>query len=82
MTDLVRNEETIIEIMRDLIKINAVVATELIQLVENTSRQIRGSIPEGCKAAHGTLKQDIVRIAEKWNKNCETLRSHNLSHDT
>lgn len=82
MTDLEGNEETIVEMLKDLIKINAVVATELIQLVENTSQQIRGSIPESCKAAHGDLKQDIVRIAEKWNNNCETLRSHNLSHDT
>jgi len=81
MTDLISNEEKIIEIMRDLIKINAVVATEMIQLVENTSRQVRGVIPEDCRAAHTALKKDVIRIAEKWNKNCDVLRSHNLTHE-
>ena len=65
----------------DLIQINAVVATELIQLVENSSRQLRGAIPDSCKSQHGELRKQVVEIAEKWNENCDMLRQHNLKHD-
>ena len=67
--------------VRDLIQINAVVATELIQLVENTSRQLRGEIPETCRRQHGELRRQVVEIAERWGGGCETLRAHNLEHD-
>ena len=67
--------------VRDLIQINAVVATELIQLVENTSRQLRGEIPDRCRREHGELRRQVVEIAERWSGDCEILRTHNLSHD-
>lgn len=67
--------------VRDLIQINAVVATELIQLVENTSRQLRGEIPESCRRQHGELRRQVVEIAERWSQDCQVLRAHNLSHD-
>ena len=74
-----RSNETT-ELLKDLIKINAVIATELIQLVENSSRQIRGEIPDSCKVQHGTLKKEIIEIAEKWHDSCHMLREHNLGH--
>jgi hypothetical protein len=67
--------------VRDLIQINAVVATEMIQLVENTSRQLRGEIPEACRRQHDELRRQVIEIAERWSGGCETLRAHNLHHD-
>ena len=69
------------DLLRDLIRINAVIATELIQLVENSSRQLRGDIPDSCKIQHGRLRSEVIEIAEKWNENCEMLRKHNLHHE-
>jgi len=42
------NQEKLTELFQDLVKINSIIATELIQLVENSSRQIRGEIPGAC----------------------------------
>ena len=75
------NSQQLDEMLQDLIKINAVIATELIQLVENSNRQIRGEIPESCRVQHGTLRKEVIEIAEKWNDNCAMLRKHNLDHD-
>ncbi len=69
-----------LEILKDMVKLNSIIATELIQLVENSSRQLRGDIPESCKIQHGELRKQVVEIAEKWNSNCEVLREHNLKH--
>jgi uncharacterized protein YcsI (UPF0317 family) len=69
-----------LEILKDMVKLNAIIATELIQLVENSSQQLRGAIPDSCKHQHGELRQQIVEIAEKWNDNCAMLRQHNLKH--
>jgi uncharacterized protein YcsI (UPF0317 family) len=63
-----------LELLKDLVKINAIIATELIQLVENSSKQIRGEIPDSCRIQHGQLRREVVEIAEKWNKDCEMLR--------
>jgi len=38
------NQADIFEILKDLVKINSIIATELIQLVENSSSQLRGEI--------------------------------------
>ncbi len=70
-----------LEILKDMVKLNAIIATELIQLVENSSRQLRGDIPESCKIQHGEIRKQVVEIAEKWNDNCDILRQHNLKHD-
>lgn len=67
--------------LKDLIKINSVIATELIQLVENSSKQLRGDIPKSCKEQHKKLKKEIIEIAEKWNNNCELLKEHNIEHE-
>ena len=75
------NQRQLAELLKDLIKINAVIATEMIQLVENSSRQIRGQVPESCLTQHAQLRQEVVQIVEKWRQDCEMLRRHNLAHE-
>jgi len=75
------DQQQLLEVLKDLIKINSVIATELIQLVENSSKQLRGEIPESCVLQHGLLRKEVVELAEKWNNNCDTLRTHNLKHE-
>lgn len=74
-------QQETIELLKDLIKVNAIIATELIQLVENSSKQLRGDIPESCITQHGQLRKEVVELAEKWNNNCAMLRTHNLKHE-
>jgi uncharacterized protein YcsI (UPF0317 family) len=74
-------QEKLTGLLQDLIKINSIIATELIQIVENSSRQIRREIPESCIKAHAGLRKEIIEIAEKWHKDCALLRKHNLKHD-
>ena len=45
-----------LDILKDMVKLNAIIATELIQLVENSSQQLRGAIPDSCKGQHGELR--------------------------
>jgi len=79
--DSMDKEDEIHLMLKDLIKINAIIATELIQLVENSSKQLRGELPESCKIQHNELKKEIVEIAERWNRNCHLLKEHNLGHE-
>ena len=74
-------QRTTVELLKDLVKINAIIATELIQLVENSSKQLRGEIPGSCVSQHGELRKEVVQLAEKWNNNCDILRTHNLKHE-
>jgi hypothetical protein len=70
------------DLLKDLIRINAVIANEMIQLVENSSRLVRGGdVPETCKVQHQALKKEIIEIAERWSDGCQTLRKHNLEHE-
>jgi hypothetical protein len=79
---MAENTLEVAKMLKDLIKINAVIATELIQLVENSSRLVHGGeVPETCQVQHRALREEIVQIAERWNESCQTLRDHNLSHD-
>lgn len=75
------NQAKLTELLKDLVKINSIIATELIQLVENSSRQIRGAIPDLCKIQHTELRKEVIEIAEKWRGDCDVLRAHNLKHD-
>ena len=78
---MTHDDTELVDLLKDMIKINAVIATELIQLVENSSRQIRWEIPESKKVQHGTLKKEIVEIAEKGHDNCRMLTEHNIGHE-
>lgn len=55
------------DMLADLIWLNAVVATELIQITENTSAIVRkSSPPASCLAEHHALRETALAIAEKY----------------
>jgi len=55
------------EMLADLIWLNAVIATELIQITENTSAILRKSPPpESCIAEHHALREVALKMAEKY----------------
>jgi hypothetical protein len=61
-----QNDE-IIQMLADLIWLNAVIATELIQVTENTSSILRKSPPpETCLQDHNALRVTALEIAEKY----------------
>ncbi len=74
-------QEDLKELLRDLIWLNAVVATELIQLVENSSASLRGSVPQKCLLQHRELRQDAIKIVAKHCPHKESsLEKHVLGH--
>jgi hypothetical protein len=55
------------EMLADLIWLNALIATELIQVTENTSAILRKSLPpESCLQEHHALRETALCIAEKY----------------
>ncbi|HUH79298.1 MAG TPA: hypothetical protein VLY83_05315 [Methanoregula sp.] len=61
------NDETTREMFADLLWLNAVIATELIQLTENSSAILRRSPPpESCLREHKELRKTALAIAEKY----------------
>ena len=69
------------EMLRDLIWLNGVIATELIQLVENSSATLRGSVPENCLIQHGELRRQALKIvADHCGRDAEALKKHILGH--
>lgn len=70
------------ELIRDLIFVLAVEATETMQVTENTSAMLRGEVPSSCRTAHYRLREHIVQIASKWNKDrTADLKKHLFGHD-
>ncbi|MDK2973872.1 MAG: hypothetical protein PWP08_243 [Methanofollis sp.] len=62
------NEER--AMLEDLIWLNAVIATELIQITENTSQILRKQAPPAtCLAEHRSLRETALAIAEKYRQN-------------
>jgi hypothetical protein len=73
------NEETL-ALLKDLVWLNAVIATELIQITENVSTMLRQSLPpESCRRDHNRLREEALRIAEKYNPGTG-LREHLTGH--
>ncbi|MBP2145788.1 hypothetical protein J2129_001242 [Methanofollis sp. W23] len=55
------------EMFKDLLWLNAVIATELIQITENTSQILRKQPPpDSCVREHGELRETALAIAEKY----------------
>jgi hypothetical protein len=68
------------EMLADLIWLNAVIATELIQITENTSAILRKSPPpESCLAEHHELKKTALHMAKKY-RHTTVLGQHLLKH--
>jgi len=68
------------ELLHDLIWLNAVIATELIQVTENVSSILRNAPPpESCREDHNRLREQALRIAEKYS-DAAALRKHLTGH--
>jgi archaellum component FlaC len=68
------------EMLKDLLWLNSVIATELIQITENTSQILRKEdIPESCRVEHAELRRRALEIAEKCHQ-CEALKNHLEKH--
>jgi phosphoribosyl 1,2-cyclic phosphodiesterase len=65
------------EMLADLIWLNALIATELIQVTENTSVILRKSPPpESCIKEHNKLRETALQMAEKYRPG--TILAHHL----
>jgi hypothetical protein len=68
------------EMLADLIWLNALIATELIQVTENTSAILRNAPPPAtCITEHNELRATALAIAEKYRK-ASALGRHLHAH--
>jgi hypothetical protein len=68
------NDETR-QMLADLIWLNALIATELIQITENTSAILRKSAPpESCLQDHNALRSTALEIAQRYKSNTALAR--------
>jgi hypothetical protein len=68
------------ELLRDLVWLNAVIATELIQITENVSSILRNAPPpDSCREDHDRLREQALLIAEKYS-DASALRKHLTGH--
>ncbi len=66
------------EMLADLIWLNALIATELIQVTENSSAILRKSPPpESCLMEHQALRKTALFMAEKYRPG--TMLSQHLT---
>ncbi len=66
--------------LRDLLWLNALLATEVIQITENTSALLRNAPPPvRCLEEHQALRSVALQIAEKYRKEV-VLRKHLTGH--
>jgi hypothetical protein len=74
------DEIDIREMLQDLVWLNAVIATEVIQITENTSAILRKATPPvACLKEHQALRTTALAIAEKYHKE-SPLRQHLAGH--
>lgn len=70
------------EAIADMLFVLAVNSTETMQVTENTSQLLRIEVPTSCRTAHFRLREHIVKIANRWNKDrASDLRKHLFGHD-
>ncbi|MDH7592803.1 MAG: hypothetical protein QHG99_00395 [Methanomicrobiales archaeon] len=68
------------EMLSDLLWLNALLATELVQVTENTSSILRrGPVPVSCLEEHQVLREIALAIAEKYRQS-DALRHHLSGH--
>jgi hypothetical protein len=73
-------DKEIKEMLADLVWLNALIATELIQVTENTSAILRKSPPpESCMAEHAALRTTALLMAEKYHPGA-MLAQHLTKH--
>lgn len=70
------------ELLADVVFIISVMSTEVIQQTENSSKALHGEVPAGCRSAHYRLREHIVQISSKWNRDrTADLKKHLFGHD-
>ena len=68
------------QMLADLVWLNALIATELIQVTENTSAILRKAPPpDSCLQDHNALRETALAIAEKYRADT-TLARHLGKH--
>jgi hypothetical protein len=68
------------EMLADLLWLNALIATELIQITENSSAILRNTPPPAaCIREHADLRAHALTIAEKYQPGT-VLRQHITGH--
>ncbi|MCK9317615.1 hypothetical protein [Methanoculleus sp.] len=73
-------DEELKEMLRDLIWLNSLIATELIQITENTSQILRKAAPpEACITEHAALRATALEIADRYRPDT-MLRQHVQKH--
>jgi hypothetical protein len=80
MPDEIMKEKEMTEVLRDLAWLNAVIATELIQITENSSAILRKSPPpDSCLRDHQSLRETALLIAERYRPGT-ALKEHLTRH--
>lgn len=71
------------ELLRDLVWLNGVIATELIRITENTAAILMGKDSTSpCGPQHAKLNEQIIEILEKHlPEKIEILKGHVLKHE-
>jgi hypothetical protein len=73
-------EKEVAELLRDLVWLNAVIATELIQITENSSAILRKSPPPGsCLRDHQSVRETDLQIEERCRPGT-ALKEHLTNH--
>jgi len=73
-------DEELKEMLRDLLWLDAVIATELIQITENTSAILRKTAPPAtCITEHASLRATALDIADRYRPGT-MLRQHVAKH--
>ena len=74
------DDRKVLDALKDIIWLNAVVASEIIRVTENTRSALGSSPAKRCKEEHKAIVRNIIRISEKWKEDSQVLRVHNLKH--
>jgi len=79
----ISNEEKIIKRLDDLIWINAVIASELIQITETNVRNIQGkhgSITKHCVDEHGNLLKKVLQIVDEYKPEAKDILNEHIKY--
>ena len=71
------------ELLKDILIINSIIASETLQITENTSKIARNSteIPKQCQISHDNLRIQIINILKKHVGNqAKILDEHIIKH--
>jgi len=82
-SEVKKMNEEILEVLRDLLFINAVIATELLRITENTAliAQKPEEKVEKCINEHDRLGEKIIELVEKYRPTAtKLLKTHVLKH--